>query len=136
MVLLLGSESAAFGQQYFNNRYSNNNTPYSSAALSVLPTDSGYVTWGTGYDYPTFGYQAAMVRFLNPDGRQRRVRYFERAGQDLYGNYYQQGLLALPTGGFVAVGTVDFRSVGPFGSGAPMLWRFTATGDTLWRGGM
>ncbi len=128
LIILLGSESVAFGQQYFNNRYSNNSTPYASGALSVLPADSGYVVWGQAYDYPVLGRIAAILRFLDPDGRQRRVKYFSDPRRDFYANYFQQGLCALPDGGFAGLGSDGW----PNNTGAPMLWRFTATGDTLW----
>ncbi len=128
LVWLLGNGLTAFGQQYFNNRYSNNNTPYQSAALSVLPTDSGYITWGQAYDYPVMGRIAGIVRLLDADGRQRRVRYFSDPRHDFYASQYQQGLCPLPDGGFAGLGSVGW----PNNTAAPMLWRFTATGDTLW----
>ncbi len=132
LVVLLGSTLTAFGQQYFNNRYSNNNTPYQSGALSILPTDSGYVTWGQAYDYPVLGRIAGMIRLLDFDGRQRRVRYFSNPNRDFYTSYFQQGLCALPDGGFAGVGTVELQTLADTARGGPMLWRFSATGDTLW----
>ncbi len=107
--------------QYFNNRYFNVGSTLQSGLTSILPTDSGYVSIGQSSNYPSVPSTALVLRFLNPNGQQRRVKYFGNAG-DYYFSNFRNSLISLAPGGYAASVTSNY----------PMLWRFNAAGDTLW----
>ncbi len=113
--------------QYFNNRYANPGSPYQSSLTSIVSTDSGYVSIGQSSNYPASPTNSLVLRWLNPDGRQRRARYFGQTG-DYYASNFRTSLLTLPDGGYASSATRNAAT----GDNYPMLWRFTAAGDTLW----
>lgn len=120
-------QTPVLGQTYFNERYDNRS--FQSGATNVIANDSGYVVFGQALHIPTWQGQALLVRFLNPDGQQRRVRYFQRAGMAYYSPFGGSGLLPQLGGGYLLAGTVLDSALR---YGQPMLWCFSATGDTLW----
>lgn len=122
-LMVWGAWLPVVGQAYFNERY-----PFfgqASGLLGVLATDSGYLATGIGYDAPGIPGQSLLLRFLDGQGRQRRLRHFGRVD---YG-YFGGGRFArLPDGSYAMTGSV----IGPSGPAQAMLWRFTPQGDTLW----
>ncbi|MBC7446639.1 MAG: T9SS type A sorting domain-containing protein [Hymenobacteraceae bacterium] len=126
-LLALLSARAGYAQAYFNEQYSNNNSGFQSGLTSIVVTDSGYVACGQASDYPYPNTGALMLRFLDPQGRQTRVKYF---GQPTaaYFSAFGSSLLTVPGGGFAMPGLYSTT----LGSAHAILWRFDARGDTLW----
>ncbi len=117
--------------QYFHDRYADVGGRQSYLGPAVA-TDSGFVVSGQVNDYGANQRPAIQLRGLTPDGRTRWLRTYWRAGAAYYGPLIQ-GLLPIAGGGYAMNGTGVFPDTGGNGTVAiPMLWRFTAQGDTLW----
>jgi hypothetical protein len=117
-------------QSYFNGRYTTRigATPYGNALTSIVVTDSGYMTCGRVSNYPTSGVRGLVLRFLDANGQQRRVKYHSLAGASC-NSASGSSLIALAPGkGFVMPGTYTPQ----LGVNRAILWRFNAQGDTLW----
>ena len=68
-----------------------------------------------------------MLRFLDEQGRQTRVRYYGPPALSIYsafGNAFQ----VMPGDGFVMPGLCSSQFV----QGQAIIWHFYAQGDTLW----
>ena len=122
-VTLLAAASTGQAQTYFNERLPNTLNG-SDFTYAIIPTDSGYVT--SGETRLPNGLYGLTLRFLNPDGQQRRIKTFAGANYT-FGAAHGSSLFRRSDGSYTMAGPIWL----PSGETAMRLWNFDANGDTL-----
>jgi hypothetical protein len=124
IILIIGSVGLKCQFTYFNNRYNNDNW---SAGISIVETESGYVSFGvSGVVTGPNIFKRILLTCVDFQGNQL---WWKTYGEDFH-NYYaglNRGGIKTSDGGFAVSGAIedDIRVVG-------LLMKFDENGDSLW----